>query len=92
MFGIPLDGPANIFCNNKAIYRNAVIVESKLRKKHNSICFHLVREAVAAGKMVVLKVDRKGNLADLFTKSVPGHRWKNLRSKIMFTKEASEKG
>ena len=87
MFGIPLDGPANVFCDNEAVYRNTAMVESKLKRKHNSICFHLVREAVAAGKMVVLKVDGKENLADLLTKSVPGYRRKYLRSKIMFTEE-----
>ena len=68
------------------------MVESKLKRKHNSICSHLVREAVAAEKMVVLKVDGKENLADLLSKSVPGYRRKYLRSKIMFTKEAIEKG
>ena len=59
MFGIPLDGPANVFCDNKAVYCNAKFGESKLKRKHNLICFHLVREAVAAGKMVIFKVDRK---------------------------------
>ena len=91
MFGIPLDGPANIFCDNEAVYCNAAFVESKLKQKHNSICFHLVHKAVAAGKMVVFKVDRRENLADLLTKSVPGHRRKYLRSKIMFTEEEEAK-
>ena len=45
------------------------------------------REAIAAGKMVAFKVDRSENLADLLTKSVPGHRRKHLRLKIMITKE-----
>ena len=75
------------FCDNEAVYRNAAFVESKLKRKHNWICFHLVREAVAAGKMVVFEADGKENLADLLTKLVPGHRRKYLRSKIMFTKE-----
>ena len=91
MFGKPLDGPANVFCHNKATYCNAAFVESKLKQKHNLICFHLVREAVAAGKMVVCKVDRKENLADFLTKSVPGYRRKYLRSKIIFTEEEEGK-
>ena len=37
MFGVPLDGPANIFCNNEAVYQNCVVPESTLRKKHHSI-------------------------------------------------------
>ena len=91
MFGIPLDGPANVFCDNEAVCCNAAFVDSKLKQKDNSICFHLVCEAVAAGKMVVFKVDRKGNLADLLTKSVPEYRRKYLRSKIMFTEEEEGK-
>ena len=87
MFGIPLDGPVNVFCNNEAVYRNSSFVESQLKQKHNSICYHLVREAVAARKMVVFKVDGNENLANLLTKSVPGHRRKYLRSKIMFSEE-----
>ena len=85
MFGIPLDGPANVFRDNESVYRNSSFVESQLKQKHNSICYHLVREAVAARKMVVFKVDGKENLADLLTKYVPGHWRKYLRSKIMFS-------
>ena len=91
MFRIPLDGPANVFCDNEEVYCNAAFVESKLKRKHNSICFHLVREEVAAGKMVVFKVDGRENLADLLTKSVPGHKRKYLRLKIMFTEEEEVK-
>ena len=91
IFRIPLDGPADVFCDNEAVYRNTAFVKSKLKRKHNLICFHLVREAVAAGKMVVFKVDGKENLADLLTKSVPGYRRKYLRSKIMFTEEEEGK-
>ena len=72
MFGIPLDGPVNVFCNNEAVYQNSLFIESQLNRKHNSICYHLVWETAAAGKMVVFKVDGNGNLADLLTKSVPG--------------------
>ena len=52
-----------------------------------SIRFHLVREAVAAEKIIVDKVDSKDNLADLLTKSVLAHRRKYLRSKIMFSED-----
>ena len=62
------------------------ICRVQVKAKHNSICFHLVREAIAAGKMVVFKVDEKENLANLLTKSVPGHRRKFLRL-IMFSEE-----
>ena len=30
MFGIPIDGPANVFCDNEAVYKNTSIPESTL--------------------------------------------------------------
>ena len=49
MFGIPIDGPANVFCDNRGVVKNVSIPESTLMKKHNVINYHTVREAVAAG-------------------------------------------
>ena len=50
MFGIPLDGQANVFCDNEVVYWNSSFVKSQLKQKHHLICYHLVREAVAARK------------------------------------------
>jgi hypothetical protein len=35
MFGIPIDGPANVFCNNKSVVTNSTVPNSTLKKKHN---------------------------------------------------------
>jgi hypothetical protein len=85
MFGIPITGPANVFCDNESVYRNAAFAESTLKKKHNSICFHRVRECVASGVMIVHKVDTHFNLSDILTKSLPANQRIELRKKIMFT-------
>ena len=69
MFGVPTDGPANICCDNEAVYKNTVIPESTLKKKHHSIAYHRCREAVAAGKQGTEK-----NLEDLFTKVLSSTR------------------
>ena len=37
MFGIPIEGPTNVFCDNEAVFKNTTIPESSLKKKHNSI-------------------------------------------------------
>ena len=87
MFGIPVTEPAYVFCNNEAVYKNSAFAESQLRRKHQSIWYHLVREAVAAGEKIVHKVDGKDNLASLLTKSIPAHRRKYSRSKIMFSED-----
>ena len=68
MLGVPIDGPANVYCDNEAVYKNTSIPESVLKKKHHSIAYHRCREAVAAGTMRIAKQGTEKNLADLFTK------------------------
>ena len=70
MFGIPIDGAADVFCDNQGVVKNTSLPESMLSKKHNAINYHAVREAVAAGIMRVAKEDGETNLADLLTKSL----------------------
>ena len=71
MFGVPIDGPTNVFCDNEAVTKNAIYPESTLKKKHNAIAYHRTREAVAAGTIRVTKEDGKTNLADVLTKPLP---------------------
>ena len=68
MFGIPIDGPANVYCDNEAVYKNTSIPESTLKKKHHSIAYHRCREAIAVGTIWIAKQGTTKNLADLFTK------------------------
>ena len=68
MFGVPLEGPTNIFCDNEAVYKNSSILESVLLKKHHSISYHRYRKAVAAGTVRISKEGTRTNLSDLFTK------------------------
>jgi hypothetical protein len=56
MMGIPIDGPANAFYDNKSVVTNATVPTSTLKKKHNSIAYHRVREAVAAKILKIAKV------------------------------------
>ena len=68
MFGIPIEGPTHVFCDNEAVFKNMTIPESTLKKKHNSICYHHCCEAVAARVMRVAKEGTLTNLVDLFMK------------------------
>ena len=74
MFGIPIDGPANVFCDNRGVVKNASIPEWTSMKKHNAINYHAVREAAAAGILHVAKEDGKTNLADLLMKVLSGEK------------------
>jgi hypothetical protein len=68
MFGVAIDGPTSVMCDNKSVQTNASVPTSQLGKKHNAICYHKVRENVAAGVIRVGWVSSENNLADLFTK------------------------
>lgn len=84
MFGIPIDGPTNVFCDNKSVVTNSTVPTSTLKKKHNSIAYHRVREAVASGVLRVAKVHTSENLADLLTKPLGGTLLKSLIERILW--------
>ena len=84
MFGVPLVGPANMFCDNNWVVVNCTIPESTLKKKHYAIAYHKVREAVAQGTIRIAKEDTKTNLADILTKPLPGPRMKELLYHILY--------
>ena len=71
MFGVPIDGPTNGFCDNESVVKNATRPESTLRKKHNAVAYHKVRECVASGAIRICHEKGKCNLADLLTKFLP---------------------
>ena len=81
--GVPLLGPANVFCDNEAVCKNTSRPESTLTKKHNAINFHICREAVAAGIMRVSKEDTGTNIADAFTKLLPYSRKMELLGRVL---------
>ena len=48
MIGVPIDGSALMLVDNKSVVINTTIPSSALKKKHNAIAYHQVREAIAA--------------------------------------------
>jgi hypothetical protein len=78
MFGVPIEGPTNVFCNNEAVCKNMTRPESTLTKKHYSIAYHRSQEAVAAGTVRVSKEDTLTSLADIFTKTMAAPKRENL--------------
>ena len=84
MFGVPIEGPCNVFCDNNGVVKNTSIPESTLMKKHNAINYHAIREAVAAKIIRVGKEDGLTNLADLFTKVLTADRRRALCESILY--------
>jgi hypothetical protein len=67
MFGVPIDGPADVHCDNQSVVDSLSLPQQTLQKKHNAVCFHKVREAAAMNVSRVAKIDGPENLVDLFT-------------------------
>ena len=66
---IPVEGPADIFCDNMSVVNNLSIPTSELKKRRNTIIYQRVREDQAAGILRVGWIPGKFNLTDLSTKT-----------------------
>jgi len=84
MFGVPLLGPANVLCDNQGVVNNTTLPKSVLTKKHNQICYHRVREAVAAQIIHIAKEDLPTNLANILTKPLGLPQRRFLLQRILY--------
>ena len=84
MMGIPIEGPANLYCDNESVFKNSSFPESAIKKKHNSIAYHKSRESQAAGSVRVAWIPGTTNPADIFTKLLPGPTLRHLVGMILF--------
>ena len=82
--GVRVEQPTKVFCDNMSVVLNSSKPESTLKRKHNQICFHRVREAVASKIIRVGYVDSKCNLADILTKNLPSISRKRLLYEILW--------
>jgi hypothetical protein len=85
MFGIPIAGPANVFCDNDSAVANCMKPESTINKKQNAIAYHKVREGVVVGIIRVAWEASNTNLADLLTKPLKASALQRLCVCIYFT-------
>jgi hypothetical protein len=84
MFGIEImEDEVKIYGDNNAGILNTSVPESTLKKKHHSVNYNYVREAVAAGIALIYKVDTGSNLSDLFTKLLDKVKRKEIIQKIL---------
>lgn len=84
MMGIPLDGPTYFLCDNQSLFKNVSKPESTLKKKHNAVAYHLVREAQAAGIIRMAWEPGETNLSDILTKPMMGARLRFLSRAILW--------
>ena len=66
---MPIEGPTTtLYGDNMSVILNCTLPSSNLKKKHNAIAYHKVRESVAAKIIKLVHVPIKDNIADILTK------------------------
>ena len=91
MLGVPVIGASTLLGDNQSVITSCSLPSSNLKKKHNAIAYHRIREAVAAGVVQLKYIKSQWNLADTLTKPLPGHVHYNLWKSYLL-KPLQEKG
>ena len=72
MMGLHIVSPSTVLCDNNSVVLNTTLPSSTLKKKHNAISYHRIREAVAAKIIEVHHIKGTDNIADILTKATDG--------------------
>ena len=82
--GVNVDTASALYGDHLGVIHNATIKDSLLKKKHVAINYHKVREAVASGIILPIKISSVDNFADCLTKSLPIANHNRLISGIFY--------
>ena len=84
MMGISIEPTSTILCDNQAVIINTQFPTSSLKKKHNAVAFHKIREAVAAGIVRTAHVRSEHNVSDILTKPKGPMDYYRLLKELLF--------
>src|SRR6266481_6606319 len=76
----PLTCLLTIFCDNQSTTSISKNDQFHARMKHIDICHHFIRDATEKGLLTIIYCPMAENLANAFTKSLPGLKLNYLRS------------
>jgi hypothetical protein len=71
MLGVKVEGPTYMFGDNKSVVDSASLPKCSLKKRHNALAFHRVREAIAKRIVTFIWISSKDNPSDPMTKLLP---------------------
>ncbi len=90
MLGVKVTQPAIMLVDNEAVVKNTTLPSSTLKKKHNAISYHKVREAVAPGIIKVAHIKSANNAADILTKPLGPKDFYKILNGILFTRNSGK--
>jgi len=82
--GVPVDGLVLLLGDNLSVVLSTMVPSSTLKKKYQAICYHCVRECVAANIIRFAHIDSIDNIADVLTKPLPNDLFFNLVRPCLF--------
>jgi len=82
MLGVPVDN-LSIMLGDIFFIQNCSLPSSQLKKKHNAIAYHRLRECVACGIIRLGHVRSDQNYADLCTKALTGPKLHGLSKDLI---------
>jgi hypothetical protein len=66
--GVKVEGKSYLFSDSASVIASSTIPHASLKKRHNALSYHRVREAIAAGIIYLLKIEGKYNPSDVLSK------------------------
>jgi hypothetical protein len=82
--GAALNGPAFMLGDNMSVVLNTTVPSSVMKKKHNAIAYHRVREAIAARTMRFAYIKSEENFSDVLVKPVSNEKFHYLMKRWLF--------
>ena len=81
--------PISLLCDNQSAIRLVCNPEFHQRTKHIDVKYYFIREQQEGRKISIEYVSTQDQLADIFTKPLPGPRYEDLRERIGVKKQES---
>ena len=76
MFGVPFEGPTQVYCDNERAVLNSSKVESALDKKNNSVTYHYICNS--DNKLFICGMDCSQGIFGICIHKMPGSTYKGI--------------